>query len=592
MADMETPASLPTTYDSRTETAAHTTAHRLSKQYRHEGALSANPDKSAGRAEDGYVTSAACTAASRHLAGGNGDVQFADMNYHHPLEDWLARDFVQRLLGFLARPRRGRKTIIEEAVATYGDPRAPLGQRILYWPLHKFIDRMRGNTPRETVREKISEHRPTVRGLVATARSVAEFGLTVPQRFVAPMLVVWNFTNRCNLSCQHCYQDSAHQALADELTLAEKLDLVDQIAEQYVPMISFAGGEPTISPDLLPVLRRCQQHGIHTSIATNGTTMTPRLAGELAAAGLKYVEVSLDSVHPERHDAFRRQPGMWHRTVRGMRYVVEQPGLRLGIAMCVHQGNFPEVLDMLHFAVDIGAGCFAYFNFIPVGRGLEMVDGDLTPKQRQWLLETLNEWMQAGRIGVISTAPQLGRVCLAGAPLEGEQTCSHCGAGSGMKGKVIAKYLGGCGAGRTYACVEPNGNITPCVYMPQRVLGNVRRRGFGDIFRNNEFWELLCDRSKLTHHCEVCKFKNYCGGCRARADGYFGAVSAGDPGCIFNEKHWERLVAQRAAGNTAQEQGRAVGGPQEQGHTPPSATESGAPAVKTYDGCTATWVSS
>jgi radical SAM protein with 4Fe4S-binding SPASM domain len=161
-----------------------------------------------------------------------------------------------------------------------------------------------------------------------------------------------------------------------------------------------------------------------------------------------------------------------------------------------------------------------------------------------------------------------------------------------MKAKVIAKYLGGCGAGRTYACVEPNGNITPCVYMPQRVLGNVRRRGFGDIFRNNEFWELLCDRSKLTHHCEVCKFKNYCGGCRARADGYFGAVNAGDPGCIFNEKHWERLVAQRAAGNTAQEQGRAVGGPQEQGHTPPSATESGAPAVKTYDGCTATWVSS
>ena len=45
--------------------------------------------------------------------------------------------------------------------------------------------------------------------------------------------------------------------------------------------------------------------------------------------------------------------------MRGMRHVVEQPGLRLGIAMCVHQGNFGEVLDMLHFAVDIGAGCFA-----------------------------------------------------------------------------------------------------------------------------------------------------------------------------------------------------------------------------------------
>jgi len=352
-------------------------------------------------------------------------------------------------------------------------------------------------------------------------------------------------------------------------------------------MISFAGGEPTISPDLLPVLRRCQQHGIHASLATNGTTMTPRLAAELAAAGVKYVEISLDSVRPERHDAFRGQPGMWHRTVRGMRYVVQQPGLRLGLAMCVHQGNFDEVLDMLHFARDIGAGCFAYFNFIPVGRGLEMIDGDLTPRQRQWLLETLNEWMQSRRIGVISTAPQLGRVCLTSAPLDGRQTCSHCGAGSGLKAKVIARYLGGCGAGRTYVCLEPNGNVTPCVYMPHRVMGNIRRRRFADIFRHNAFRALLCDRSRLTHHCEVCKFKNYCGGCRARADGYFGAVNAGDPGCIFNEKHWERLVAQRA---TATPDASSVSPELALDN---SASPSGAPvSVKGYDGCTRTWMAS
>ena len=61
----------------------------------------------------------------------------------------------------------------------------------------------------ETFRTRISEHTSTVRGLVATARSVAEFGLTVPQRFSAPLFTVWNFTNRCNLQCRHCYQDSA-----------------------------------------------------------------------------------------------------------------------------------------------------------------------------------------------------------------------------------------------------------------------------------------------------------------------------------------------------------------------------------------------
>ena len=361
---------LPPGYDSRTGAAEHTTAHRPHKQDVHGGALSAGGSQDAARPEDGHVTSHAYAAAARPVSAGTDGCGAGpaalDVEFHHPLEKWLGRRGPRKLLAFLARRRRHGRTIIEDVLDSYHNPRAPLRQRVLYWPLHRFIDRMRGGVSVATFRTRISEHVSTVRGLVVTARSVAEFGLTVPQRFSAPLFAVWNFTNQCNLRCRHCYQDSGHAALEAELSLDEKLALVDQIAEQYVPMIAFAGGEPTISPDLLPVLKRCQRYGIHTSVATHGGTMTPRLAAALAEAGVKYVEVSLDSVHPDKHDAFRGQPGMWHRTVRGMRYVVQQPGLRLGIAMCVHQGNFAEVPQMLQLAVDIGAGCLAHFNFNPL----------------------------------------------------------------------------------------------------------------------------------------------------------------------------------------------------------------------------------
>jgi len=536
-------------YDSRTEAEQHTTAARIGKQYAHAGAVSTNPNKSAARRDDGHVDSHTYADKSRFLrgmpdSGGNAQAaprgKYVDMDYHHPLEDWLDKRYMRKLLGYISSSRPGGKTVIEEILESYANPAAPLAHRLKYWPFHKFIDRMKGSVTADTFRQRVGEHTSTVRGLVITARSVAEFGLTLPQRFSAPLFTVWNFTNLCNLNCKHCYQDSEHRALPDELTLDEKLDLVDQMAEQYVPMIAFAGGEPTISKDLFPVLRRCRQYGIHTTVATHGGTITPRMAQRLADAGVKYVEISLDSVHPEKHDAFRGQPGMWQRTVQGMRNVVKQDGMRLGVAMCVHQGNFDEVEDMLQFAVDLGASCLAHFNFIPVGRGLKMVEGDLTPHQRESLLTTLNEWMQSGRIGVISTAPQFGRVCIARAPTDGRQACSHAGSGGGVKARVVAKYLGGCGAGRDYVSIEPNGNITPCVYLPHRVLGNIRQRSFRDIFRNNEFWELLCDRDRRTHHCEVCKFKHYCGGCRARADAYFGQLNAGDPGCPFNEKHWKR----------------------------------------------------
>lgn len=484
----------------------------------------------------------ACATDRSGRPPGRGRPQPLDLDYHHPLEDWLGTRPFRRLLGWLSRPRCDGQTLLEQILSSYANPRAGFWRRLKCWPFHLFIDRMRGSVRPATIRRRIGEHRPTIRGLVLAARSVAEFGLTTPQRFSAPLFAVWNFTNRCNLRCRHCYQSSDNSRQPDELTLTEKLELVDQLAEQYIAMIAFAGGEPTISPHLLPVLRHAGRYGIHLSLATHGGTLTPRLAAQLAEAGVRYVEISLDSVHPEKHDAFRGQPGMWQRTVRGMRHVVAQPGLRLGIAMCVHRGNCDEIEDMLRFAADIGASCLAHFNFIPVGRGRDMVDEDLTPRQRERLLHTLNRWMQSGRIGVLSTAPQLGRVCLTAAPPEGLQACSHAGSGSGIKARVVARYLGGCGAGRTYVCIEPNGDITPCVYMPQQVLGNIRRRPFREIFRDNELWDVLCDRDRRSGHCAVCAFKNYCGGCRARADAYFGSPAAADPGCIFNSAQWRQLT--------------------------------------------------
>ena len=534
----------PARRDDNSYTAAgdHTTAAALGKQYHHEFPASQDADKSPGRTSDGDLSSGAYALQAESLRD-QVTPRALQVDYHHPLEKWLGRPAFRWLLRRLSKPDRKGLTALEKIITSYRNRRAPLLQRIRYWPLHRFIDRMRGDVDVETFRRRLADHGPTVRGLVIVARSVGQLGLTVPQRFTAPLFAVWNFTNRCNLACRHCYQDSEHNALDDELSLEEKLHLVDQMGRAHMPMLALSGGEPTISRHVLPVIRRAKDYGMHLTMATNGTTMTPERAAELAEAGLRYVEISLDSVKPERHDAFRGREGLWEQSVAGARNVVATPGLRLGIAMCVHQGNFDEVEDMIRLAEDLGAGCFAHFNFIPVGRGLTMVHGDITPAQREQLLALLSRKMQEGGIGVISTAPQLGRVCLAGAALDGGRvSCSHAGSGSGAKARVVAKYLGGCGAGRTYVCVEPNGDVTPCVYLPHRVMGNVRSKPFVDIYRDSVFWDILNDRDHRLHHCEVCAFKHYCGGCRARADAYYGHLHAGDPGCIFNARHWQALV--------------------------------------------------
>ncbi len=465
-----------------------------------------------------------------------------DDGKQHWLERLLGRYAVRRLLGYLAAGRPEGDTIIERIIYSYRNPKASIWTRARYWPIHLAIDRIRGGAPVESFHGRIAEHRPTVRGIVATMRSVAELGLSRPQRWVMPLFAVWNFTQKCNLRCRHCYQSATPEQLADELGPDEKIRLIDELASHYMAMIAFAGGEPTLSRDLLPVLRRCQHHGMHTSIATHGGTMTERLATDLADAGVRYVEISLDSIRPEKHDAFRGVPGMWERTVRGMKHVVAEPRLRLGVAMCVHRDNFDEVEQMLEFCERIGAGSFAHFNFVPVGRGTGMTHQDLTPDQRQELLELLQTWMQKGTLGVISTAPQLGRVCLTHAPVDGRVTCSHAGSGSGFKARVVARYLGGCGAGRTYMCIQPNGDVTPCVYLPHRVMGNVREKPVQQIWTHSETWEVLNDRDRRYGGCASCRFKQYCGGCRARADAYYGDLMGPDPGCILNRSEWDEIL--------------------------------------------------
>lgn len=543
---MKCDRSLHSVDSSRTQPAGHTTAAKIGKRYAHAFPASRDPDKSSCRTTDGRYTSGAyCADAGR---GGNGAPDILSLDYTHPIEHWLGRAPIRRLLKFMAAKKGGGGSRLERMLRSYRNPAAPLPDKIVFFPLHLVMDRVvtRGGWTRFRGRRR--QFNATVKGLNVVARSVAEFGLTVPQKFSTPLFVVWNFTNRCNLRCKHCYQDSDAGCLSGELSRQEKLDLVGQMDDLDIPMLAISGGEPTLSADLLPVIRRASRAGMHLSLATNGTTLTPDRCAELRDAGLRYVEVSLDSVDPEKHDRFRGIDGMWRRAVAGARNVVATEGMRLGIAMCVHAGNIDEVEDMLRFAEhDLGASCFAHFNFIPVGRGLKLTARDISPAAREQLLSILNEKMQAGGMGVISTAPQLGRVCLAGAaPADGVVSCSHAGGGSGTKARAVAKYLGGCGAGRTYVAVEPNGDVTPCVYLPHRIMGNVREKPLDGIFRQSMFRDVLNDRTQRLHHCEVCRFRDYCGGCRARADAYFGCLNAGDPGCIFNEKHWERLLKRDA----------------------------------------------
>lgn len=463
-------------------------------------------------------------------------------NPHHLLEDLLSRPAVRRLLGWITVPGQDGKCFFERLCENYDRD-----WRLATWLIDSLWIK-RAGVDKEHMKLKLFHHRPTVRALALTGRSIARYGLTTPQRFAAPLFVVWNFTQACNLSCEHCYQNARHKPDPDELTLEEKIYLVDQLAENFVPFLAIAGGEPLVHKDLFPVLEHAHRRGLHLTLATNGTLLKPETAARLKEAGVKYVEVSLDSLDPAQHDAFRGQKGAWARAVQGIRNSVAA-GIRTGMAACFTRHTADTADELVRFAIGLGCQTFSHFNFIPVGRGREILDADLTPGQREILMGRLTRHLQEGRINVISTAPQFGRACVIYGWQDGVFATGHAGRGEGRKTMVLSRYIGGCGAGRCYCSVQPNGTVTPCVYMSSEKVANIRQAPLADIW-NSSLFRLLADREDRGDHCGVCDYRNYCGGCRARAAAYTGDLTAGDPGCSFNYHLWNE-ISQTARGASA-----------------------------------------
>ncbi|MCD6372999.1 MAG: radical SAM protein [Thermococcus sp.] len=377
------------------------------------------------------------------------------------------------------------------------------------------------------------------RGIWVVLEGIAKYGVTVPQRLAGPFLIVWNFTNMCNFRCKHCYQ-RADRPLPSELSLEEKLNLVDQLDKAGVAAVALSGGEPTIHPHFLRIVKELSGRRIHTSVATNGWTFAKKEELEKAVkAGIKYVEVSVDSAKPEKHDEFRGIPGAWEHAVKALENAVEL-GLSHGMATIMDKETYQEIDDILDLAESIGVKRVIFFNLVPTGRAEDMVKVDLSPEEREEFMKEIYRQMKKRKLEILTTAPQYARVTLLMSSGK-EVTPAHFYIGENNAVKTLAEFIGGCGAGRIYAGVEPDGTVVPCVFLPLPV-GNIRHRPFKEIWENSRTFNTLRNREGWEGQCGKCPYRYICGGCRARAYHYTLDLKGDDPGCVINKRLWESIL--------------------------------------------------
>ncbi|MCL1965748.1 MAG: radical SAM protein [Candidatus Bathyarchaeota archaeon] len=316
------------------------------------------------------------------------------------------------------------------------------------------------------------------------------------ERFV-PLILSWNVTRECNLNCSHCYINAADRKLENELTTEEGKRLIDQICEVSHPLLVLSGGEPILRADIYELIKYGSSKGLKMGLGSNGSLIDDVVAKKLKNAGITTVSISIDSHIASQHDNFRGVEGSWEKAVNAIK-VLRDNNVLVQVNTTLTHDNYDQIDDIMYISESLGVENFHLFFLVPTGRGVKI--DDISPQKYEDMITNTFAKVFKHRLNVRpSCAPQFMRIAQ-------------------DMGLNMRQWIRGCIAGMYYCRIYPNGDITPCPYLPVKV-GNVREDSFQEIWKNAEIFKELRDPNTLTGKCGECGYKMLCGGCRARAYG-------------------------------------------------------------------------
>ena len=158
----------------------------------------------------------------------------------------------------------------------------------------------------------------------------SDFSLRLHQKVVGkriPLVGSLEVTERCNLSCVHCYINlpaGDQGARKRELNAVEIYDILDQIVEEGCLWLLLTGGEPFVRPDFLEIYTYAKKKGLLITLFTNGTTITPRIADHLAEWRPFAIEITLYGHSQETYERVTGVQDSYERCRRGIELLQER----------------------------------------------------------------------------------------------------------------------------------------------------------------------------------------------------------------------------------------------------------------------------
>lgn len=275
-------------------------------------------------------------------------------------------------------------------------------------------------------------------------------------------IIFLELTRKCNLRCKHCLNNSG-VPLSNELQLDEFKKIIKHLADHGTQDIRFTGGEPLMFEGIFELIKLASDNGLYTSIGTNGTLITKKVAKKLKEAGLRKAVVSIDGTRTT-HD-FIRGYGNFDKAIEGLNNLKEV-GIDVRVNSVLMKSNVKEVISLAKELDNKNIHIFLR-RFIETGRGENLKDNMLSKKDYDYVKEQLKEELKKKNI--------IGHYLLDA---------------SGIKPRIELPFkLEGCKAGQRALAIMADGDVHLCGFLYSQgvnAIANIR-----DIKDYNKFWNAL-----------------------------------------------------------------------------------------------------
>jgi radical SAM protein with 4Fe4S-binding SPASM domain len=334
------------------------------------------------------------------------------------------------------------------------------------------------------------------------------------------LLLQWHITDRCNLQCKHCYQETDS---LKELPFKDLLKVYGQFQElldfwnqdETLPPtkghVTVTGGEPFIRHDFMDLLEffSTQRQTTTFAILTNGSFIDAEMAHRLRNLAPTFVQVSIDGTQAT-HDRIRGA-GDFKRVVLAVKHLV-RAHVPIFISFTANRANFREFEKVAQLGMRLRVDRVWADRFIPLGSGSTFQEWVLTPNETRELFETMyRARSKAARRLFCRTEIAMHRA---------------------LQFLVAGGRPYHCTAGDTLITVMPNGDLYPCRRMPIRV-GNLMETPLIELYRESDLFRAL--RNRINEDCKDCFYSKLCrGGLKCLSYALTGDPFRTDPGCWRN----------------------------------------------------------